>query len=156
MIVALPIAALAQERQLELGSTPWPPFTNARGEPRFALDLVEEALVRIGVFANIVIVVEGTLTPLLLSGEFDGSAALWRDTERERVLLYSQPYLENRLILVGRHGSDVSASTLDDLAGKRVALVAGYAYWRVGRGGGRANLCRFSQPGGQRRKAPQR
>ena len=128
LIAALPIAASAQERQLELGSTPWSPFTNAQGEPRFALDLVEEALIRIGVFANIVIVAEGTLTPLLLSGEFDGSAALWRDTERERVLLYSQPYLENRLILVGRHGSDVSASTLDDLAGKRVALVAGYAY----------------------------
>ena len=51
-----------------------------------------------------------------------------KDTERERALIYSQPYLENRLILVGRQGSDVSATTLADLAGKRIALVAGYAY----------------------------
>ena len=27
-------------------------------------------------------------------------------------LIYSQPYLENRLILVGRQGSDVSATSL--------------------------------------------
>ena len=73
----------------------------------------------------------GSLTPSLLSGQFDGSAALWRDTERERALIYSQPYLENRLILVGRQGSDVSATSLPDLAGKRIALVSGYAYGKV-------------------------
>ena len=78
--------------------------------------------------AETVIVDEARLTPSLLSGEFDGSAALWKDSERESVLIYSQPYLENRLILVGRQGSDVSAALLADLAGKRIALVAGYAY----------------------------
>ena len=128
LTVALPITATAQDRQLQLASTPWSPFTNARGQPRFALDLVEEALVRIGTFANTVIVAEGKLTPLLLRGDVDGSAALWKDPERERVLLYSQPYLENRLMLVGRHGSDASAVTLADLPGKRIALVSGYAY----------------------------
>ena len=66
---------------------------------------------------------ESRLTPSLLSGEFDGSAALWKDTERERALIYSEPYLENRLILVGRQGSDVSATTLAGLASKRIALV---------------------------------
>ena len=119
--------ASAQDR-LQLVSTAWSPFTNAPGQPRFALDLVEEALERVGITAETVIVDEARLTPSLLSGEFNGSAALWKDTERERALIYSQPYLENRLILVGRQGSDVSATTLADLAGKRIALVAGYAY----------------------------
>ena len=124
----MPIMAAAQDRQLQLVSTAWSPFTNAPGEPRFALDLVGVALERMGINAETVIVDEARLTPSLLSGEFDGSAALWRDAERERVLIYSEPYLENRLILVGRQGSDVSATSLADLAGKRVALVAGYAY----------------------------
>ena len=97
-------------------------------KPRFALDLVDAALARVGITAETVIVDEARLTPSLLSGEFDGSAALWRDAERERVLIYSQQYLENRLILVGPQGSDVSATSLADLAGKRIALVAGYAY----------------------------
>ena len=92
-------------------STPWPPFTNAPGQPRYALNLVGAALERVGIIAKTVIVDEDSLTPSLLSGEFDGSAALWKDTQRERALIYSQPYLENRLILVGRQGSDVSATS---------------------------------------------
>ena len=127
-IIAIPITAAAQGRQLQLVSPAWSPFTNAPGQPRFAFNLVGEALERVGIIAGTVIVDEARLTPSLLSDEFDGSAALSRDTERERALIYSQPYLENRLILVGRQGSDVSATSLADLAGKRIALVAGYAY----------------------------
>ena len=67
-------------------------------------------------------------TTSLLSGKFDGSAAAWKDAERERTLLFSQPYLENRLILVARRGGDVSAATLADLKGKRIAIVEGYSY----------------------------
>jgi polar amino acid transport system substrate-binding protein len=118
----------AQAAPLTLISTAWPPFTNAAGQPRFALDLVEAALGRFGVTARTTIVTAAEFTPALLSGRFDGSAAVWKDPERERVLIFSQPYLENRLVLVGRHGADVSAKTLGDLKGRRVAIVEGYSY----------------------------
>jgi polar amino acid transport system substrate-binding protein len=118
----------AQSNQLHLVSTVWPPFTNEPGQPRFALDLVETALKRLGLTSKTTIVDNAQFTPALLEGEFDGSAAAWRDPDRERVLLFSQPYLENRLILVGRKGSDVSATKLSALKGKRVAIVGGYAY----------------------------
>jgi polar amino acid transport system substrate-binding protein len=122
---------------LHLVSTAWPPFTDRPGEARFALDLVEEALKRIGVTADTTIVEDANFTSALLRGEFDGSAAAWKDAERERVLLFSDPYLQNRLILVGRRGSDVSAKTLADLTGKRVVLVGGYSYGDdVASGGG--------------------
>ena len=126
--IAVPIVAAAQGRQLQFASTAWSPFTNPTGQPRFALDLVEEALRRAGTTVATVMVGEEKLTPSLLSGEFDGSAAIWKDAERESVLLYSKAYLQNRLILVGRAGSDVSANSLADLSGKRLALVAGYSY----------------------------
>ena len=113
---------------LTLASTPWPPLTDATGRARFALDLVEEALKRIGVSATTTIIPEGSLTPALINRQFSGSAALWRDAERERTLLFSEPYLENRLMLVGRSGSDVSATSFAALAGKRLALVQGYSY----------------------------
>jgi polar amino acid transport system substrate-binding protein len=136
IILLLPIAAFLvsmttagpQTRNLRLASTEWSPFTNDQGKARFALELVQTALDRAGIDSNTTIVDEGRLTPALLSGEFDGSAALWKDEARERALFYSQPYLENRLILVGRKGSDVSAKALVELAGKRLALVEGYAY----------------------------
>ncbi len=124
----LPLAS----RQLRLVSTAWTPFTDELGQPRFALDLVGEALRRVGIIAETVIVDEAKFTSSLLSGEFDGSAAVWKYTEREPVLMYSQPYLWNRLILVGRQGSDVSATSLADLAGKRIALTAGYVYDKEG------------------------
>jgi polar amino acid transport system substrate-binding protein len=120
--------AAAQTQSLRLASTAWSPFTNAQGKPRLALDLVHTALQRLGITADTIIIEENRLTPALINGEFDGSAALWRDDDRERALIYSRPYLQNRLILVGRGGSDVSAKTLTDLAGKRLALVEGYAY----------------------------
>ena len=113
---------------LRFVSTPWPPFTNQAGQPRFALDLVEAALDRIGLKATTTIVEPARFTPALLSEEFDGSAAAWKDPEREKFLVFSRPYLENRLILVGRRGEDVSAAALADLKGKRLALVGGYAY----------------------------
>ena len=128
LIIAIPVMATEKDRHLQLVSTVWSPFTNPPGQPRFALDLVEEALERLGIIADTVIVDEAKFTSSLLSGEFDGSAALWSDAERERMLIYSQPYLENRLVLVGRRGSDVSTTALAALTGKRIALVAGYAY----------------------------
>src|SRR4051812_28922423 len=118
----------AQHAQLKLVSTSWPPFTNAPKQPRFALDLVEAALRRIDVTASTAIVSAPQYSNALLAGLFDGSAAAWKDPERERELVFSQPYLENRLVLVGRHGATVSARALADLTGKRVAIVDGYSY----------------------------
>ena len=97
---------------MRLVSTPWPPFTNAAGKPRFALDLVETALGRVGLKAETTIVEPAQFTAALMSDRYDGSAAAWKDAGRERVLVFSQPYLENRLVLVGRRGDDVSATGL--------------------------------------------
>ena len=131
-LLILPCAAIclvaAQQAPLTLVSTAWSPFTNAPGEPRFALDLVETAFGRIGLTAQTTIVPAAQFTSSLLGPGFDGSAAAWKDPDRERVLLFSQPYLENRLVLVGRQGDDVSARALNDLKGKRVAIVEGYSY----------------------------
>jgi polar amino acid transport system substrate-binding protein len=113
---------------LRLASTPWAPFTGKEGQPRVALDLVARALERTGHPSRTTIVPDGTLVPGLQDGHFDGSAALWDSEDRRKFLLYSAPYLENRLMLVGRKGSSVSARSFAELAGKRIAIVEGYAY----------------------------
>jgi ABC-type amino acid transport substrate-binding protein len=136
MWAAAALITSAQTTALTLVSTAWPPFTNAPGEPRFALDLVEAALARFEFGAKTTIVPAAEFTPALLGGSFDGSAAAWKDSERERALLFSQPYLENRLVLVGRRGADVSAKAIGDLAGRRVAIVEGYSYGDVVERGG--------------------
>jgi ABC-type amino acid transport substrate-binding protein len=110
MAAASVVASLsAQTKPLALVSTSWSPFTNVPGQPRFALDLVESAFGRIGVGSKTTIVGAAQFTPSLLTGQFDGSAAAWKDPERERVLLFSKPYLENRLVLIARRGGDAVA-----------------------------------------------
>ena len=135
-VVALALAAGAASLSgqsapvapLRLVSTPWPPFTNEAGKPRIALNLVETALGRAGLNADTTIVEPAQFNDALMSDRYDGSAAAWKDAGRERVLVFSEPYLENRLVLVGRAGEDVSATALGGVSGRRVALVQGYSY----------------------------
>lgn len=126
--VPAPAAPVPQATKLNLASTKWLPFTGAEGEPRVALTLTENALERAGYQSTTAFVPDGQLTPKLQHGDYDGSAALWKSEDREQFLLYSKPYLENRLVLVARKGTDVSANSLAALKGKTVALVEGYAY----------------------------
>jgi polar amino acid transport system substrate-binding protein len=127
-VAVLGAGSAGQAPTLTLVSTAWPPFTNPHGQPRFALDLVEAGLRRIGLTVTTTMVNPAQFTMALLGEQYDGSAAVWKDEERQRVLVFSRPYLENRLVLVGRHGADVTAATLAELNGKRIALVEGYAY----------------------------
>ena len=45
--------------------------------------------------------------------------------------MFSDPYLENRLVLVARRGGNVSATSLAALKSRRIAIVEGYAYGEI-------------------------
>jgi len=128
-LLGLPSPDFADEGGgLRLASTVWPPFTDEADHPRFALDLVHEALDRAGVAASSEMVEPADLIEDIRSGGYDGSAALWRDEDRESFLLYSDAYLENRLMLIGRKGGERPGGSFEGLTGKRVAIVQGYSY----------------------------
>jgi len=132
LFATIAISTMANESpELHLASDEWPPFTGNPGSERAANELVQTALERAGIAASTEIVEWKTVEIGIRRGEFDGSAAIWRNEEREEYLLFSSPYLENRLVLIGRTGSDVSATRMIDLAGKRVAAVGKYAYGDV-------------------------
>jgi len=114
--------------ELRLGSDEWPPFTGGPDSERAATDLVQTALERIGIEATTTIADWKKIETQIRRGDLDGSAAMWSSAKLEKELLFSAPYLENRLILVGPSGSDVSATRIADLAGKRVAVVGSYEY----------------------------
>ena len=118
------VTAAAPPAPLRLVSTAWPPFTNAPRQPRFALDLVEDALGRINLTARTTIVSAPQFTPTLLSGLFDGSGAAWKDPERERALIFSQAYLENRLVL-DRRNHQVAPAVTGGIGGSGEGQVVG-------------------------------
>jgi polar amino acid transport system substrate-binding protein len=125
VLIAATLALSAQTKPLRLVSTVWPPFTNVAGQP---LDLVEASLNRLNLPSSTSFVDAAAYTPALLTGAYDGSAAAWKDPAREQALIFSQPYLENRLILIAKHGGNVSAKLFTDLKSRRIAVVEGYAY----------------------------
>jgi polar amino acid transport system substrate-binding protein len=122
------VAGATEPVQLKLGSDEWPPFTGSPGKPRAAIELVHTALERAGFETTTSIFEWRHVETAIRRGSLDGSAAMWRTEQREERLVFSEPYLENRLVLVGRKDSDVSAKKVADLAGKRVAAVGSYAY----------------------------
>lgn len=113
---------------IHLASSPWPPYVDTAEDARAALDLVATALARAGYIADNQIAALDSLVEGLKSEKYDGSAALWQSEERKQFLLYSNAYLENRMMLVGRAGSDVQASSFSQLQGKKIGLVQDYAY----------------------------
>ena len=128
MLLSTALVFATEQVELRLASDLWPPFTNTANQPRLAIDLVHEALNRADIEATTSIVDFGVVILGLQDGSFDGSGALWRTPEREDFLLFSKPYLENRLVLVGQKGSDVTAADLADLKGRRIAIVGSYSY----------------------------
>lgn len=122
------VGSAADPQELRLGSDEWPPFTGSPGTKRAAIDLVHTALDRASIQATTSIFEWKQVEAGIRRETLDGSAAMWRTAQREKQLLFSAPYLENRLVLIGRKGSDVSATRVADLAGKRVAAVGHYAY----------------------------
>ena len=119
LLVFSAIITNAQERELKLTADVWPLFTNVEGEKSILTDLVREALSRIEVKTDVEIQEFSDVLKGMSSGEFDGSPAFWISDERKEKFHFSKPYLYNQLILVGRKGSDVSATSFNDLNGKR-------------------------------------
>ena len=128
-LMVLPTLAMATDPgELHLASDTWPPFTDTPEGQRVAIELVMTALDRAGISASTTIVDWKDVEVGIRNGTYDGSAAMWRTEKRDENLIFSEPYLENRLVLVGRKGSDVAAARMSDLSGKRVAAVGRYAY----------------------------
>jgi polar amino acid transport system substrate-binding protein len=122
------ILGKSQESTLILASDVWPPFTNVEGEKRITLDIVGTALERLSIENKIVIEDFQDVITGIESGQYSGSSALWYSEERAKEMIFSEPYLYNQLILVGRKGSDVSAISFDDLAEVKIGVVENYAY----------------------------
>lgn len=128
MLVWMSASLNAQDSTLSLVSDVWPPFTNVTGEKSFATEIVQEALRRQEIQSDIVIKPFGDVIDDLHKKGSYGSAALWKTDEREEFILFSKPFLQNQLMLVSKTGMEVNNLSHQQLSGKRIGVVEGYAY----------------------------
>ena len=128
LMVFIVVNSVAQTETLKLSFDVWPPFTNVEGERSLATDIVKTALDRVNIGSSYQADDFETVLEGISDGSYDGSPALWKSEEREQELLFSDPYLENQLILVSRKGINVDYTSFSELERRRIGLVKDYAY----------------------------
>lgn len=124
----LTLIGMAQNPEIKLVSDVWPPFTNSTEQKSIANELVQEALRRMEITSSVNIEPFAMVLTDLQSNKFSGSAALWKISEREDYLYFSNPYLQNQLMLVSKKEVVVNNLSIKDLSNKRIGVVKGYAY----------------------------
>jgi polar amino acid transport system substrate-binding protein len=129
VLIAVFLCSLAEANEpLLLSNDSWPPFIIKGSEQGTAEMLVCQALERSGWPCTVKVSNWESVLNEARIGAIDGIAAAWRTPDRESYLLFSEPYLTNRIVPVvnSKHPADVKS--IADLAGLRVAMVANYAY----------------------------
>lgn len=117
------------QQPLKLMANTSPPYADQKLPNRgLALELVEHAFAKTTVKPEISIenwsrAVEGAQL-----GVYNGLAAAWYSDERSRDLLFSEPYLSSKLIILKRRGEPRRFTSLSQLSGARLGVRADYAY----------------------------
>ncbi|WP_455211249.1 substrate-binding periplasmic protein [Kaarinaea lacus] len=120
------VTAVADE--LTLAADEWPPFTSEKKGQRIAVDLVQTALRNASIESNVQIMAWEKVLIGIQEGKYDAIVGAWKTPDREKYLLFSRPYLENRINLIGRQDNPIQFSNIKQLKNKKVAIVSGYAY----------------------------
>ena len=129
VLIAIALISSAEAKDpLVLSNDVWPPFILDGSEQGTAERLVCQALSLSGWPCTVEVKDWEVVLQEARIGAIDGIAAAWRNPEREQYLMFSEPYLSNRIIPVISNRSLVTVKSANDLAGLRVALVTDFAY----------------------------
>ncbi len=125
--LVLAVSGAAQAQTLQLGNEPWPPFVLEGTKQGTAEAIVCEALSQSGYTCAMNYGSWESMLAEAEAGELDGIAAIWFTPDRGRELVFSAPYLTNRLVPVTAAGGP-AIRQVADLKGRRVALEVDVAY----------------------------
>jgi polar amino acid transport system substrate-binding protein len=129
VLIAIFLFSTAEAKDpLVLSNDSWPPFIIEGSEQGTAEMLVCQALERSGWPCTVKVSDWESVLSEARIGAIDGIAAAWRTPDRESYLLFSEPYLTNRIVPVVNSKQPADVKSITDLAGLRVAMVATYAY----------------------------
>jgi polar amino acid transport system substrate-binding protein len=129
VVIAISLFTSAEAKDpLLLSNDIWPPFILEGNEQGTAEKLVCQALSLSGWPCTVEVKDWEIVLQEARIGAIDGIPAVWRNPDREQYLMFSEPYLSNRIVPVVSNRSLVTIKSAADLSGLRVALVADYAY----------------------------
>ncbi len=125
-------APVAYAQPINIVTSQWVPYVDYNQENRgLAVEIVTSALERKGYQLNISVDDWPRALEGLKLGLFDASCAIWKSSDREEDLLFSEPYLKNKISFIKKKTLQLNYSQLSDLRGYLIGVVRDYAYGDV-------------------------
>jgi len=123
---------LAQQTQLTLVTSPYPPFVNPEGDPvgeGVDIDIAREALSRGGYSIKVVMVPWKRALNMLRDGQADLTTTISKNEDRDSYLAWTQGYRNSvEYRFYGKKGDARKLTTLKNLEGMRIGITLGYFY----------------------------
>ncbi len=114
---------------IRMVSNQWPPYVDDTApEKGLAVELVTKALQRKGYQSTLHIDSWQRALEGVRIGVFDATCAIWKTAAREQELLFSEPYLDNKISFLKKKSLTVDYSHFSDLAGLVIGTLRDYAY----------------------------
>jgi polar amino acid transport system substrate-binding protein len=123
------LSSNADARQLNIVVNSWPPYVDKILPNRgLAVEIVSAALQRKEYQFSIRVEPWSRALEGLEIGIFDMVGAVWKTPERERFLMFSEPYLVNQIKFIKKKSLPLKFASLADLNGYLIGVVKNYAY----------------------------
>ncbi len=122
----------APSKTLTMAANEWPPYVG-RSLPGqgLAIELIRQVFKQAGYDIQMNFAPWGAVREGLKAGKYDISSTNWKTPEREKSLLFSQPYLENKLIVISHDTLITNEQAFKDALLKhkhKLGLIRDYAY----------------------------
>ncbi|MEL7448490.1 MAG: transporter substrate-binding domain-containing protein [Pseudomonadota bacterium] len=121
--------AWADTPALKLTASNWTPYLDSsRAENGVVAVMVTTAFERAGYTTTLTFEPWPASLEKTQTGEFDVHISTWKTPERAKDLALSEPFLFNRITLMGKGSKPYSIYKKEDLEGLRIGVVDDYAY----------------------------
>jgi len=130
LVVSMLVGSGAQAGQeIRLLANTSPPYADASLPGQgLALEIVRHVFARTDYSPEITIENWSRAVEGARMGVYDALASVWSSPEREQDLLFSEPYIESKLILLKLRANRRPYKNLQELAGSRLGVRTDYAY----------------------------
>lgn len=123
------VATVASAQAIRVVGDSWPPYVDKTlPDNGLAVAIVDAGLRKSGYTPDFRVAQWSKALAGAKAGLYDVVAAIWYSDERNDTLLFSEPFLENRVYFVKRRGSPVRFSNLNELSAYRIGVVRDFSY----------------------------
>lgn len=125
-IFCLPMYAMADT--FKACNNPWPPYIHSINEG-MSVEIVKQAMALSGHKVRLSLKLWHQCLKGVTDGKSDLLIASWRNDEREKYFLFSDPYFESDIVLIENPKNPINYNGLGSLTGKQVGVIEQYYYF---------------------------